>query len=154
MVDDRALRDLVARYVECVALFDVDLFRTLWTDDAAWVVDGRGTYRGPEDITALFAELRGRQELAVQRITSGRANHDGVHGVGRWVIHSVTRTAGKGAELIGVYDDRYRCTDGRWSFVERAFTPLYRGARDLPGRTWAPPPANGLAFGTGLGEHG
>lgn len=146
-LDGGPLRELVARYVECVALFDLELFRTLWTDDAAWVVDGRGTFRGPDEITALFAQLRGRQELAVQRVTSGRAHHDGHRGVGRWVIHSVTRTEGKGAELIGVYDDRYRFEHGRWAFVERAFTPLYRGPRELPGRTWAPPPARPLSLG-------
>lgn len=137
--DGGPLRELVSRYVECVALFDVELFRSLWTEDATWVVDGRGTIRGPDAITELYQTLRGAQELAVQRITSGRARHDDRDGVGRWVIHSLTRTDDAGEELIGVYDDRYRYENGRWCFVERAFTPLYRGPRDLPGRVWAPP---------------
>jgi len=101
---------------------------------------------GPDAITALFVRLRSRQELAVQRVMSGRALIRGNDGVGRWVIHSVTRTNGAGTELIGVYDDRYRCEDGTWRFVERAFAPLYRGPRELPGTVWPPPPSGPLTF--------
>lgn len=141
---ERALRDLVARYVEAVALFDTDLYRSVWTEDAIWVVDGRGTICGPDEITALYERLRARQEMAVQRVMSGRTHSVGDHGVGRWVIHSVTRTEGKGVELIGVYDDRYRRDNGEWRFVERAFSPLYRGDRDLPGKVWDPPAPSAL----------
>jgi hypothetical protein len=94
----------------------------------------------------LFVRLRGRQEMAVQRLMSGRALIRGDEGVGRWVIHSVTRTNGAGTELIGVYDDRYRCEDGTWRFVERAFAPLYRGPRELLGTVWPPPPSAPLSF--------
>ena len=145
-IDDGPLRELVARYVESVALFDVELYRSVWTDDAVWDVDGRGRIHGPEDITALFVRLRSRQELAVQRLMSGRGLIRGSEGVGRWVIHSVTRTNGAGTELIGVYDDRYRCENGTWRFVERAFAPLYRGPRELPGTVWPPAPSAPLLF--------
>lgn len=144
-IDGGPLRELVDRYVECVALFDAASYRTLWTPDAVWAVDGRGDIVGPEAITALFERLRAPQELAVQRVMSGRARRSGEHGVGRWVIHSVTRTDGVGTELIGVYDDRYeRGADGVWRFSRRGFSPLYRGERDLPGRVWPPPPPSPL----------
>ena len=144
-IEGGPLRALVSRYVESVALFDVELYRSVWTHDAVWDVDGRGRIHGPDEITALFVRLRSRQELAVQRLMSGRAVIRGNEGVGRWVIHSVTRTNGAGTELIGVYDDRYRCEDGTWRFVERAFAPLYRGPRELPGTVW-PPPSAPLTF--------
>ncbi|MCB0997235.1 MAG: nuclear transport factor 2 family protein [Acidimicrobiales bacterium] len=137
-IDGGPLAELVARYVEAVALFDRELYRSVWTDDAVWVVDGRGSFVGPDAITELYVELRGRQELAVQRVMSGRATADGDTGSGRWIIHSITRTDGKGEELVGVYDDRYRLEGASWRFVERAFRPLYRGPRDLPGRVWRP----------------
>lgn len=133
--------DLVARYVEAVATADRDLFRSVWAADSAWVVDGRGTFHGPDAITALFWKLRERQELAVQRVVSGRAVVDGERATaaGRWVIHSLTRTDGDGQELVGIYDDRYvREADG-WKFRERAFSPLYRGPVTLAGRVFAPP---------------
>ena len=135
-----AIGDLVARYVEAVATSDRDLFRSVWASDARWVVDGRGTFVGPDAITDLFWKLRSRQELAVQRVVSGRAVvHDATTASGRWVIHSVTRTDGQGAELIGIYDDRYVDEGAGWRFVERAFSPLYRGSMSLDGRVFAPP---------------
>jgi ketosteroid isomerase-like protein len=152
-IDGGPIRELVARYVESVALFDVELYRSVWTHDAVWEVDGRGDITGVDDITKLFVRLRGRQEMAVQRVMSGRAIAAGDHGVGRWVIHSLTRTNGKGEELIGVYDDGYRRDDGVWRFVRRAFSPLYRGAHELPGRVWSPPPPRPLAIETSHGTH-
>ncbi len=139
--DRLALSDLVARYVEAVALFDLELFRSVWAIDAVWVVDGRGSFHGPDDIAALYARLRGRQEFAVQRVVSGRAvvAADGARAHGRWVIHSLTRTAGTGAELVGVYDDRYVREPEGWRFQERAFSPLYRGPVALDGTVFAPP---------------
>ena len=137
------INDLVARYVEAVALFDVALYRAVWAADAVWVVDGRGSFHGPSDITALFVRLRERQEFAVQRIVSGRVEFgaERSRATGRWIIHSLTRTAGSGAELVGVYDDEYvRESDG-WRFRERAFTPLYRGPVALEGAVFAPPRA-------------
>jgi hypothetical protein len=139
-IDGGPIRELVARYVEAVALFDVDLYRSVWAQDSTWVVDGRGSFHGPDAITELFVRLRSPQELAVQRVVSGRATTSGRAGRGRWIIHSLTRTAGEGSELIGCYDDRYVHEDGAWRFVERAFHPLYRGEATLPGRVWAPPP--------------
>jgi hypothetical protein len=140
--DDRlAVGDLVARYVEAVALADRARFRSVWAADGVWVVDGRGSFHGPDAITDLFWKLRSRQELAVQRVVSGRAVvHDDGTATGRWVIHSVTRTAGAGAELIGVYDDRYVLEPHGWRFRERAFLPLYRGPLTLDGTVFAPRP--------------
>jgi len=140
--DERlAINDLVARYVEAVALFDLALFRSVWAADSVWVVDGRGSFHGPEEITALYNRLRSRQEFAIQRVVSGRAQiaPDGRTAEGRWIIHSLTRTDGAGAELVGVYDDRYVRELGGWRFRERAFTPLYRGPLDLSGSVFAPP---------------
>ena len=139
------INDLVARYVEAVALFDADLYRSVWAADAVWVVDGRGSYRGAADITALFVRLRERQEFAVQRVVSGRVEWGTnlTRATGRWVIHSLTRTAGAGAELVGVYDDAYVREPTGWRFRERAFTPLYRGATSLEGTVFPPPARSG-----------
>ena len=52
-IDRGPIGELVARYVEAVALFDIELYRSLWTDDAIWVVDGRGQFQGPAAITHL-----------------------------------------------------------------------------------------------------
>jgi hypothetical protein len=141
LADRFACSDLVARYVEAVALFDAELYRSVWAADAVWVVDGRGSFHGPADITALFVRLRARQELAVQRVVSGRVERgaDPKRATGRWVIHSLTRTGGVGAELVGVYDDQYVREPAGWRFRERAFTPLYRGPVALEGTVFAPP---------------
>ena len=139
MIDGGAIRELVARYVEAVALFDADLYRSVWEPDAVWEVHGRGRFVGPSAITDLFVELRGRQEMAVQRVVGGRARCNATEGRGRWIIHSLTRTEGKGEELLGVYEDRYRNSRDAWRFLERSFHPLYRGPAALPGRVFAPP---------------
>jgi hypothetical protein len=139
--DRLEIADLVARYVEAVATADRRLFHSVWAVDARWLVDGRGTFTGPDEITALFWRLRERQEFAVQRVVSGRAlvQQDRTAS-GRWIIHSLTRTNGEGAELVGIYDDRYVLESSGWKFRERAFTPLYRGAVVLSGKVFAPPP--------------
>jgi hypothetical protein len=132
-----------------VATADADLYRSVWAADSVWDVDGRGRFHGPDAITELFVRLRERQELAVQRLVSGRVAvadlpdrvADGA--TGRWVIHSLTRTDGQGSELVGIYDDRYARTADGWRFVERAFHPLYRGPVELPGRVFAPPAPTG-----------
>ncbi len=144
-MDRFEINDLVAGYVEAVALFDAALYRSVWAVDAVWVVDGRGSFHGPDDITALFVRLRRRQEFAVQRVVSGRVELGtaATRATGRWVIHSLTRTAGAGAELVGVYDDVYLREASGWRFRERAFTPLYRGAVALQGTVFPPPSRNG-----------
>lgn len=138
--DRLQISDLVARYVEAVATADRTLFHSVWAADARWVVDGRGTFQGPDEITALFWRLRERQEFAVQRVVSGRAViRQDRSASGRWIIHSLTRTRGEGAELVGVYDDQYAFESSSWKFRERAFTPLYRGPISLAGTVFAPP---------------
>lgn len=138
--DRLEISDLIARYVEAVATADRILFHSVWASDAHWLVDGRGTFTGPDEITALFWRLRERQEFAVQRVVSGRAvvRQDRTAS-GRWIIHSLTRTNGEGAELVGIYDDQYVLELSGWKFRERAFTPLYRGPVNLTGRVFSPP---------------
>jgi hypothetical protein len=58
---------------------------------------------------------------------------------GRWIIHSLTRTDGRGSELVGIYEDRYVKEAGEWRFRERAFSPLYRGPVALDGNVFPPP---------------
>jgi hypothetical protein len=137
--DQHLVGELVARYVEAVALFDESMYRSVWAPHAVWVVDSRGEFAGPDAITELFATLRRRQEFAVQRIVSGRSRCGATAGRGRWIIHSLTRTNGVGQELVGIYDDDYVRTDGDWLFERRTFHPLYRGAIALEGKVFAPP---------------
>ena len=131
------IADLVAQYVEAVATADRELFRSVWADDASWVVDGRGTFRGPDEITELFWRLRMRQELAVQRVVSGRAvvHPDNASASGRWVIHSLTRTEGVGADLVGIYDDKYVYERHRW----QACNPRRAAGRRCRVPTWCRP---------------
>jgi len=133
---DCAVRNLTARYCDAVARFDLDLFASLWTDDADWVVPGARTTSGCERIGRLFARLRGDYALCTQELMSGYVAPLVAEGVAeaRWQIREFQWKADAPVScVIGIYSDRAVLDRGQWRFARRQFDVLYRGPVDLTG---------------------
>lgn len=150
---DRAVRNLTARYCDAVARNDAELFASLWTANADWVVPGARTTSGRERITRVFGKLRGDYLLCTQELMSGyvvpldttdplatdplaAGSHatDGPVAEARWQIRELQWKAEAPVScVLGIYSDRLEVEDGSWRFARRQFDILYRGPVDLSG---------------------
>jgi uncharacterized protein (TIGR02246 family) len=132
MNDDRAIRNLVARYCHAIAERDDEAWLDAWAEDAEWVVLGR-TLRGRDAILAHYRQLVSGVRWAVQQATDGVIEVDGSRGRGRWQVFEFMQGArGEGGQNVARYRDDYvRCADGRWRFARRELLVTYLGPADL-----------------------
>ncbi|HEX5064656.1 MAG TPA: SgcJ/EcaC family oxidoreductase [Myxococcota bacterium] len=132
MDDDRAIRNLVARYCHAIAERDDEAWLDAWAEDAEWVVLGR-TLRGRAAILAHYRELLSGVRWAVQQATDGIVEVDGARGRGRWLVFEFLQgVRGGGGQNVARYRDDYvRCADGRWRFARRELLVTYLGPADL-----------------------
>jgi uncharacterized protein (TIGR02246 family) len=132
MDDDRAIRDLVARYCHAIAERDDEAWLDTWAEDAEWVVLGR-TLRGRDAILANYRQLVSGVRWVVQQAADGILEIDGSRGRGRWqVLEFLQWTPGAGGQNVARYHDEYvRGADGRWRFARRELLVTYLGPADL-----------------------
>lgn len=130
------VEDLVGRYCEAVLRNDLELFASTWCEDATWSIPGTGAVVGRAAITETFASIRGTYRRCVQEVLNGVVAPSGPdHAHATWQVRELQwRQDGTGSELIGVYHDEVRRTDGEWRFARRHFELLYDGPVELPGR--------------------
>lgn len=126
LLDREAIRELPARYCDCVWRGDIDALVQLFTEDGAFViktVEGETRVEGREALKEFYrVGLKHQQrplihnvvvELAAKGRASGRAYVD-------------LRSAKHNFELMGVghYADEYRKLRGKWLFQTRCFTAV------------------------------
>jgi uncharacterized protein (TIGR02246 family) len=130
--DDRAIRNLVARYCHAIAERDDEAWLDTWAEDAEWVVLGR-TLRGRDAIFANYEQLVSGVRWAVQQATNEILEIDGSRARGRWLIFEFLQGAGGGGgQNVARYRDDYvRGPDGRWRFARRELLVTYLGPADL-----------------------
>lgn len=124
MLDREAIRDLPARYCDCVWRGDIDGLVQLFTADGAFVIktlEGETRVQGRDALKEFYrAALRHHQRplihnLVVELKPKGRAS-------GR--VYLDLRSAKHNFELMGAghYADEYRKLRGAWYFETRVFT--------------------------------
>jgi uncharacterized protein (TIGR02246 family) len=130
--DERAIRDLVARYCHAIAERDDAAWADTWAEDAEWVLLG-ATVRGRDAILAHYQKLVAPVRWVVQLSHDGIIEVQGDTATGRWLILEYLQwSSGPGGQNVGRYHDRYaRRADGAWCFARREFSPLYLGPPDL-----------------------
>ena len=130
--DDRAIRNLVARYCHAIAEKDDESWLDTWAEGAEWVVLGR-TLRGRDAILAHYRQLVSGVRWVVQQTSDGIIEIDGSSGRGRWqVVEFLQWVRGGGGQNVARYRDDYvRCADGRWRFARRELLVTYLGPADL-----------------------
>jgi uncharacterized protein (TIGR02246 family) len=130
--DERAIRNLVARYCHAIAERDDDAWAATWAEDSEWVVLG-ATLRGRDAILAHYRKLVASVRWAVQFSHDGIVEVDGDTASGRWLIFELLQWGnGAGGHNVGRYRDRYvRGADGAWRFARRELHAIYLGPPDL-----------------------
>jgi uncharacterized protein (TIGR02246 family) len=137
----RAIEDLVGSYGDAVTRRDNALWRSLWADDATWVLGDRTSI----GLTAIFASYEKAimpLQFAAHVVFPVGVQVDGDTARGRWYVQEILKTEnGPSMLLFGMYNDRYRRVDARWRFAIRRFNFLFQSV--LPeGATAVPLPAD------------
>ncbi len=126
LLDREAIRDLPARYCDCVWRGDIDGLVQLFTEDGAFVIktlEGETRVEGREALKEFYrVGLRHQQRPLIHNLVidlkpKGRAS-------GRAYLD--LRSARHNYELMGAghYADEYRKLRGRWYFETRVFTAV------------------------------
>lgn len=119
--DREEIRQLIANYCRGVDGRDEDLFMSIWTDDARYLIGGQfGDHVGLEEIRgilhglwATFTEMHHYATNVVIEVDGDNARS--------FVNADVTGTDTKDRALMfaASYVDRLRRVDGKWKFAER-----------------------------------
>ena len=68
-MDEASIRNTIARFADSATRFDTDMFRTLWADDAEFII-GHAPHgqsaTGVDDIVAMLRRLRAERDFFVQ----------------------------------------------------------------------------------------
>lgn len=133
VVDELAIRSLVARYAEAVSAYDEDQWAATWAEKGQWLVMGRSP-AGREELLEVWHELMSGFEFVVQQATSGYVALDGDRAKGSWQILEFGKLKAGGSIInIGLYRDECVREAGEWRFAKRTFSPRYVGPPDLSG---------------------
>ena len=137
--EDRAIRELVARYATTIASGDVEAWSQTWAEDGEWEVLGQ-TSRGREAVTSRLEELVGGLEFVVQIANGGILEIHGDRATGYWQITEHGRfVSGSPLFTLGVYRDHYVRVEGDWRFARRGFHAIYVGPPDMSAKATPPP---------------
>lgn len=125
--DLRAIEQLKYRYAACCDTgYDLDGFRSIFTDDATWSAGGFGTFRGHDEICGFFGDLSRSVIEVLHYVTSPRIiiGEDGRSATGTFYLLCLSRShSRKDPSLVdlvmtmGTYEDSLVKTDGRWLFT-------------------------------------
>lgn len=136
LLDEAAIRDATARFADTTTNGDYDGFRSLWADDADWVIgatEGQPFDRrahGVDDIVSLYRILREARLYFVQFAVQGSTKVNGDDATARCICHEAARRPGESYyRNHGVWSDRLRRSGDGWVFTSRTPVPL---ARPLP----------------------
>jgi uncharacterized protein (TIGR02246 family) len=130
--DERAIRNLVARYCHAIAERDDRAWAATWAEDGEWLVLG-ASVRGREEILSHYRKLVAGVRWVVQVAHDGIVEPKGDTALGRWLILEHLQWAkGGGGTNVGRYLDTYvRADDGEWRFARRELHATYLGPPDL-----------------------
>ena len=121
-VTEAALHQLVSRVADGMTRNDVDAWLAGFTPDASWGPRPGVVVKGHDELAAQFAKtMRGHQYLVpVPSVCVFEVDELGGVARGRLTITERSKTtAGKTAEAVLLYDDRYERVAGEWLIAER-----------------------------------
>jgi uncharacterized protein (TIGR02246 family) len=119
-----AIRDLSARYCDCIWRQDLDGLVNLFTDDGTFVVEGLEV----EAISRGHAELRKVYEKALAEISPRLFIHShvvdllgGNRATGRCYAEVYSAKLGMQRVGLGCYEDEYAKVGDKWKFASRHY---------------------------------
>ncbi|MDN5856368.1 MAG: nuclear transport factor 2 family protein [Actinomycetia bacterium] len=143
LLDEAAIRDVTTRFADLATHGDHAALRTLWAEDAEWVIGGTDSQPyerradGVDDIMSLFRELRDGRDFFIQFVAPASIEVDGDEATARWLCHEAARGPG---ELYyrnnGVWTDHLRRTGDGWRFTNRSYHLLWLDFSPYTGDTF------------------
>lgn len=142
LLDESAIRKLIARFAEAAIRADYDAFRSVWAPDATWTIGTppKAHVEGLDAILGLFRRLRSEKDFFVQFALPGVIDIDGDTASASCVCYEAAR----GGDTVFyrthclVTDRLQRVGDG-WLFTSRTFqyvwldtSPFTGDGFDLP----------------------
>lgn len=139
MVDEREVRNLVARYADAVSCRNLAAWAATWSEECEWSVLGASHY-GREGVVERLEQLLGGLDFVVQIASGGIVELESDRGSGRWTITEHGRFAnGNPVFTLGLYKDEYVRENGSWCFSRRVFHAIYIGPPDMSAKATLPP---------------
>ena len=126
--DERAIRALVARYLDAVSRFDATALAATWATDGQWHLGPR-TVVGRDAIVELWKQIISRYESRiVQLMVESHVDAAPSGATGRFTFLEFARKAGESKDHVevGRYADTFARENGQWVFSQRRFTLIYR----------------------------
>ncbi len=131
--DERALQQLMARYVDAANRRDGDHWAQTWAEDGTWHIVGM-EITGRAAILETWQQLVAGFDFAVLMPSSSLLEVDGDSATGHWYLQEFTRDLqGERNLALSRYLDTYSRREGRWYFQTRHYDFIYRGPADLSG---------------------
>ena len=137
-LDELAIRDLNARYIDAVNRFHAEDWIATWSDTATWDLMGH-VVEGKEAILATWQGAMSGFDMVVMMLSSGTVDlkisqNEAEQATGRWYLtEHLVPGEGDANMTLGVYDDEYGLEDGHWVFTRRSYKVIYQGPPDLSG---------------------
>ena len=122
--DGVEIRNLAAKFTDCVNERDIDGFAQLWAlQGPIWEIGPPLASRaeGVEDIVAMLRRLLGIQEYFMQMTHSGVVTVDGDRATARFVVREHGHGNASYYDNLGVYEDSLVRESGGWRFAKRQY---------------------------------
>jgi ketosteroid isomerase-like protein len=131
LLDETAIRDTIARFADAATSGDSDGFRTLWADDAQWVIGStegqpfESRSKGIGEIVSHFRELRDDKEYFIQFAAPGSIDISGDDATVRCLCYEAGRGPGQYYRNTGIDTVRLRRSGDGWVFTSRSYQYLW-----------------------------
>jgi hypothetical protein len=143
LLDEAAIRDATARFADVLMRADYDGFRTLWADDAEWVIGGtegqpfERRAKGVDDIVSLFRDLWKGNDSFVHFAVEGVIEVNGDDATAQCVCHEQARgPEDRYYRTHGIWSDRLRRSGNGWVFTSRSYHYLWLDLSPFSGDTF------------------
>ena len=156
-MDEAAIRNTIARFADSATRGDGEMFRTLWTKDAEFIIGQaprQQSAKGVDDVVAMLRRLRGGRDFFVQFAVPGVIDIEGDEATTRTFCHEAARGPGETFYRNHcVAFDRLRRTNEGWAFASRSFQYLWLDTSPFAGNGFPlfpgdASPATGSAHGS------
>lgn len=145
-IDALQIRELAGRFSDAVNRRDLTLFRSLWTDDAHWIIKPPMDVEvvGPDSIVSVVDQLLSGWELFVQTTHEGTVHVAGERARARFTMNELGRAKGqtKAHFNFGLYSDELVKSARGWRFRRRVYHYLYLDESPVGGKGMGPLPAD------------
>ncbi|ETN37505.1 uncharacterized protein HMPREF1541_07127 [Cyphellophora europaea CBS 101466] len=145
LIDERDIRDLVARFANACSPPNPEAFARLWLPNAVnhpvWTLSEpfATIATGNADIVALLLKLLAPWDFFVQLVHSGVVDINGHRATGRFIIREVAKGPDETYyNNFAIYEDEYLKIDGTWYFGRRDYKYMFLDSGPFAGAICSP----------------